>query len=83
MKKMPFYTCVPKIMIRWCTVPEIWCATDRQNDGKSDIEGWEPHLKIIWSSLTAYLQTIFNAFIMIIGLLEMWLMPHTKKRLFK
>ena len=19
---------VPKIMIRWCTVPEIWCATD-------------------------------------------------------
>ena len=23
-----FYICVPKIMIRWCTVPEIWCATD-------------------------------------------------------
>ena len=20
-----FYICVPKIMIRWCTVPEIWC----------------------------------------------------------
>ena len=19
-------------MIRWCTVPEIWCATDRQMD---------------------------------------------------
>ena len=19
--------CVPKIMIRWCSVPEIWCAT--------------------------------------------------------
>ena len=25
-----FYTCVPNI-IRWCTVPEIWCATDKQN----------------------------------------------------
>ena len=23
-----FYKCVPQIMIRWCTVPEIWCATD-------------------------------------------------------
>ena len=23
-----FYTCVPTIMIRWCMVPEIWCATD-------------------------------------------------------
>ena len=24
-----FYTCVPKIMIIWCTVPEIHCGTDR------------------------------------------------------
>ena len=34
-----FYICVPKIMIRWCMVPEIWCATDRwtDRDGKSDI----------------------------------------------
>ena len=23
-----FYICVPKIMIRWCIVPEIWCMTD-------------------------------------------------------
>ena len=23
-----FYISVPKIMIRWCTVPEIWCMTD-------------------------------------------------------
>ena len=29
-----FYTCVPKIMIRWCTVPEIWCATGGQTDGR-------------------------------------------------
>ena len=25
---LSFYKCVPKIMIRWCTVPEIWCVTD-------------------------------------------------------
>ena len=30
-KKIPeisFHTCVPKIMIRWCTVPEMWCETE-------------------------------------------------------
>ena len=44
-----FYICVPKIMIRWCTFPEIWCAmdgwTDGQMDRKSDIQRWVPHLK--------------------------------------
>ena len=30
-----FYTCVPKTMIRWCTVPEIWCATNGQTDGRT------------------------------------------------
>ena len=43
------FTCVPKIMIRWHMVPEIWCAmdgqTDRRTDGKSDIQRWVPHLK--------------------------------------
>ena len=34
---LSFYTCLPKIMIRWYTVPEIWCATDRRTDGKSGI----------------------------------------------
>ena len=24
----PFYTCVPKIMIIWCMLPEIWKATN-------------------------------------------------------
>ena len=24
----PFYKCVPKLMIRSCTVPKIWCMTD-------------------------------------------------------
>ena len=23
-----FYTCAPKIMITWCTIPKRWCATD-------------------------------------------------------
>ena len=30
------YTCVPKIMIRWSEVPEIWYAKDRQTDGHTD-----------------------------------------------
>ena len=29
-----FYVCVLKIMIRWCTVPEIWCVTDGRTDGR-------------------------------------------------
>ena len=29
-----FYTCVPKIMFLWCTVPKIWWATDGRKDGK-------------------------------------------------
>ena len=45
MKKIPgdtsFYTCIPKVMIGWCTVPEILCATylrtDRRTDRKSNI----------------------------------------------
>ena len=32
-----FYTCVPKIMIRWFTIPGIGCIMDRLIDGKSDI----------------------------------------------
>ena len=30
------YTCAPKIMIRWCTVPEIWWQRDWQTDRWSD-----------------------------------------------
>ena len=56
MKKNPleissFYRCVPKIMIRWCMVPEIGYAmderTDGQTDGKSDKHRWMPHLKTV------------------------------------
>ena len=31
-----FYTYVPKIMIRWCMVPEIWYAKDGWTDGQID-----------------------------------------------
>ena len=30
------FTRVPKIKIRWCMLPEIWCTTDRQTDGRTD-----------------------------------------------
>ena len=44
-----FYTCVPKIIITWCIVPEILCKTGRWADGrmdrKSDIYRWVPHIK--------------------------------------
>ena len=33
-----FYTCVPKIMSRWSTVPEIWCVTDGRTDGWTDTQ---------------------------------------------
>ena len=45
-----FYTCVLKIMIKWCMVPEIWCVTNRQTDGKIDTQRWVPHLKIYFLS---------------------------------
>ena len=46
-----FYTCAPKIMITWCTTPEVWCTMDEQRwihewtDRKSDIQRWVSHLK--------------------------------------
>ena len=33
-----FYTCVPKIMSRWSTVPEVWCVTDGRTDGWTDAQ---------------------------------------------
>ena len=33
-----FDICAPKIMIRWCMVPDICCATDRRTDRQTD--GW-------------------------------------------
>ena len=62
------YTCVPKIMIRWCTVPEIWCATvgltdwrtmDRQK--KWHIEVGAPTKKYYWEKLT-FSRSVVGAF---------------------
>ena len=33
-----FYTCVPKIMIRWSKVPEIWCTMDGRNHRRTDAQ---------------------------------------------
>ena len=32
--EISFSTCVPKVMITWCTVPEIWCRMNRWTDSK-------------------------------------------------
>ena len=49
MKKMPGdNNCIPKIMIRWCTIPEICCAqwkdgwTDRQTEEVTYRAGYPP-----------------------------------------
>ena len=56
-----FWTCVPKIMITWCTVLEIWCATDgrtghgvhwRASPPKDQIFQWTPLILNFFSSLT-------------------------------
>ena len=44
----PFYTCVPKIMITWCIVPEIWYVTE-WTDGWTDgqMDGWKKwHIEV-------------------------------------
>ena len=37
------YTCAPKIMITWCTVPDIWCVTDRKKNRwtNGQMDGWK------------------------------------------
>ena len=40
LKISSFSTCVPKTMIRWCRIPEIWCTIDGWTDRQ-----WVPHLK--------------------------------------
>ena len=40
-----FYTCVPKFMITWCTVPEIWWTKDVQTDGWKKWVGAPPKNK--------------------------------------
>ena len=37
LKILWFYICAPKIMIRWCTVLEKWCTTDRQKKWHTEV----------------------------------------------
>ena len=53
LKILPFYTCVPKIMIKWCTIPEIWFATNGWTDRWRDVltdgqtDGWKKwHIEV-------------------------------------
>ena len=42
-KKHQEISCVTKIMIRWCTVPEIWCVTD----GRRQTTRWKKwHIEV-------------------------------------
>ena len=41
-----FFTCVPKIMIRLCTVPKIWCTTDGRTHRQKK---W--HLEVLFLKL--------------------------------
>ena len=41
-----FYIRVPKIMIRWCMVPEIWCTIDGRMEGWTD--RWKKwHIEVV------------------------------------
>ena len=56
-----FYTCVPKIMITWCTVAEIWCATNGQTNGRKKwhIEVGAPPKKFTILEITLWNFAIF------------------------
>ena len=50
LKISSFCICVPKIMIRWCMVSEVWCAMCRQTDRRVDrwTDGWKKwHIEVV------------------------------------
>ena len=51
-----FYTGVPKIMIIWSTVPEIWWATDRWTGGQTDgqMDRWMNRRTYRWTEKVKY-----------------------------
>ena len=60
-----FHIYVPKIIIRWCTVPEVWCAMDGQTveggmDGKCDIKRWVPNLTNITCRFLFHIKIIHH-----------------------
>ena len=42
-----FYISAPKIMVRWCTVPEIWWIWCMMDGRKWHVEVGAPHLKMM------------------------------------
>ena len=51
------YTCVPKIMIRWCTVPQKWCATDGQTEKVTHRGGCPMKKKTPWDIIILHKYT--------------------------
>ena len=65
--EISFYIRVPKITIRWCMVPEIWCVTAGRADGRMDRRKkwhrrWVPHL-----IKTSYIRARFLSIFLKIG----------------
>ena len=55
-----FYKCVPKIMIRWCMVPKIWCTTDGRTDRRTDaLKNWHIEVGAPPKNLDMAIQQIF------------------------
>ena len=53
------YTCVPEILIIWCTGPEIWCETDGRMNGQKKWHIEVPNLKR-YNNLFVYFTTAFG-----------------------
>ena len=62
--EIPFYTCIPKIIITWCMVPEIRCAMDwclPTNLQSFYYHFWHVQLKMNTSSQTHFI--LLNKFV--------------------
>ena len=89
-RRYHFNTCVPKIMITWCTVPEILCATDRRTtnrqmdrwmDGKGENQVVCPNQKETKGqkeNIKHYLQVQSINFCMVCRPLSSWQLNFTK-----
>ena len=62
------YISVPKIMIKWCTLPEIWCTIDGQADRQTD--GWKkwhievsaPHKNVVNTTFKHKINIFFSLY---------------------
>ena len=59
--------CIPKIMIRWCRVPEIWCTadewTDRQTEGQMKKVTYRGKVVVVrtWGGMVLTIRTFSKA----------------------